>query len=212
MKKIIFLSLSIIAVAGSFCLGVWTGRNQVVVKAPSTAIVSPTAVQIPTVTEKAQWKTAEFGDFFYEYPVGWHVAEIWQAYTGESGVSIVVDQKPVSTAPRGGPLGTFEIRVDYGNTNPDEILAKKLSDFNDQNYTDITKETINGNTGEIYHYKGKFAGEMMKGTPIESYLFTFDKKAGEPHNQKVIIATTFKDDIQLSSMLRHIVLSIKKIR
>ncbi len=140
------------------------------------------------------------------------MAELWQDNYAENGIMIAIDPSPISTAPRGGSLATFEITLLNGNQNPDEILQKRMENFNAENYYDITEETINASIGTVYHYKGKVTGEMMKGSSMESYFFTFHKNANDLINQQVVIANlTFKEDPQLSEMLRHIVLSFKEL-
>lgn len=152
------------------------------------------------------WKTADFGIFTYEYPSGWHVAELWG-----DGTNIAIDPKPIRTSPRGGgPIATFEINVLNGNQNPDEILAKNMETFNEENYDDIYKESIKADIGDIYYYKGKVPPGMYEGANVEKYFFTFKRNPDDPINQFVVTASlTFHDDPQLSEMLRHIVTSFK---
>ena len=53
---------------------------------------------------------------------------------------------------------------------------------------------------------------MFLGEPVENYFLTFETNKDDPANQQVIIASMlFKKDPQLSEMLRHVVLSIKKL-
>ena len=215
LKILLFISLGLIVAAGLVFIGIQTGKRQIAGK-QSTVTLSPTTLPTnsgTTTNLPTDWKTAKFGELFsYEYPVGWNVAELWQENYSENGIMIAIDPNPIRTAPRGGPLATFEITVLNGNKNPDEILAKKISNFNQDNYSDITQETINTDIGKIYHYKGKSAGEMRKGEPVESYFFTFNQNANDPLNQQVVVATlAFQDDSQLLAMLKHIVLSFKKL-
>jgi len=214
-KILMFTILGLTVVAGSIFVGIQVGKRQITSQ-QSTATSNPTAFPTnsgTTTNLPTDWKTAKFGGLFsYEYPVGWNVAELWQENYSENGILIAIDPNPINTSPRGGPLATFEITVLNGNKNPDEILAKKISNFNQDNYSDITQETINADIGKIYHYKGKIAGEMFKGESVESYFFTFNQNANDPLNQQVVIATlALNDDPQLSAMLKHIVLSFKKL-
>ncbi|MFA6982132.1 MAG: hypothetical protein WC243_03870 [Patescibacteria group bacterium] len=176
---------------------------------PSTNL----SIATTSIDPSDMWKVAKFGGLFsYEYPAGWSVAELWQDDYSKNGVIIAIDRNPINTAPRGGPLATFTITILNGNFNPDEILAERLGEFNEENYTDITKETIKADIGEVVHYKGKVAGEMLKGESMESYYFTFNLHPNEPANQQVVVATlALQDDPQLSEMLRHIVLSFKDL-
>ncbi|RJQ38497.1 hypothetical protein C4559_01770 [Candidatus Microgenomates bacterium] len=221
-KVLLFTVLGLIIVSGSVFVGIQIGKNQMsnqqpivtqpIITSPTQTVINPTTLpngSNPTTS----WKTAKFGGLFsYEYPMGWNVGELWQENYAENGIVIAIDPNPISTAPRGGPLATFEITILNGNKNPDEILAKKISNFNQTNYTDITQETIPADIGKIYHYKGKIAGEMLKGEPMESYFFTFNQNPNDPINQQIIIATlALKNDSQLSTMLKHIVLSFKKL-
>jgi len=225
IQIILFSLLGLIIIAGSVFFGFQIGKNQITnqqsvavqtIASPTQTAVHPTSLPTtpnPTTNPTADWKTAKFGGLFsYDYPMGWNVAELWQENYSENGVFIAIDPNPINTAPRGGPLATFEITVLNGNKKPDEILAKKISNFNQTNYSDITQETISADIGKIYHYKGKITGEMLKGEPMESYFFTFNQNVNDPLNQQVIVATlALKDDPQLSAMLKHIVLSFKNL-
>ncbi len=206
------LFLTVTGLAGWFYLQILQLRQQPKQTSAPVMVVSPQPS--PTANQIAGWKTAQWGSLFsYEYPDGWHVAELWQDNYAENGIMIAIDPKPISTAPRGGPLATFEITLLNGNSNPDEILQKRMDGFNSDNYSDIVKETITADIGTVYYYKGKVAGEMMQGASMESYFFTFHKNPNDLPNQQVVVASLiFKDDPQLSEMLRHIVLSFKELR
>lgn len=166
----------------------------------------------PTPTPASEWKEAKFGGLFsYEYPQNWHVADIWPQ-TAAQGITLAMDPKPISTAPRGGPLATFEIRILSGLPNPNEVFEQEKAKFNEKNYSGITNEAIDSPLGPIYHYKGKFLPGMFEGQPIETYYLTFQGALNDPQNQQVLIATmVLNNDPKLSEMLRHVVLSIKKI-
>jgi len=187
-----------------------SGNNIIIPTIISTSPTQEESKLIPT-SKIEEYKTAKYGRFSYEYPVGWHVAELWQD-TSREGIIIAMDPNPISTAPRGGPLATFEIRLINGQPNPNEIFSEEMSKFNQENYTDITKETIKSDLGPIYHYRGKINGEMLGGEPMESYYLTFETNKNDPSNQQVIIATmALKSDSKLSEMFRHVILSIKKL-
>lgn len=164
------------------------------------------------IGDTSEWREAKFGGIFsYEYPNSWHVATLWQD-TSRQGIILAMDPDPISTAPRGGPLATFEIRVINGMPNPDEIFEEEKSKVNEDNYYDITSETLTSDLGTIYHYKGKIAGEMLKGEPIEQYFLTFKKSENDPHNQQIVVASLMLQDAsELSAMLRHIVMSFKQL-
>ena len=181
---------------------------------PTTSVTATSPQPSPIKNQETSWSTTKFASFFsYEYPAGWHVAELWQDNYEENGILIAIDPDPINTAPRGGPLATFEITVLNGNPNLDEILQKKMADFNSQNYDDITQETVNTEIGIVNYFKGKIPGEMYQGAAIEKYFFIFQKKPADLINQQAIIATlAFKDNPQLSEMLRHIVLSFKELQ
>lgn len=217
LKNLILPLFCILTITGSFLVGIRIGKGQeadqllTTVPTPAISRINPTTVPAQQPTG---WKTARFGGLFsYDYPAGWHVAELWQENYAENGITIAIDPDPINTAPRGGPLSTFAISVLNGNKNPDEILAKKIDSFSPANYTDITQETISADIGKIYHYSGKIAGEMLKGQPVENYYFTFNQNPADPLNQQVIVASMqLKEDPQLSEMLRHIVLSFRNLQ
>lgn len=220
--KTILLIVVIIAVAvSSFLIGtqyvkmrtsasILTQTPSTIAPETKTIITSPTN----TITTVAEWKTAKFGGIFsYEYPQDWHVAELWQENVSENGIILAIDPKPISTAPRGGPIAAFQIQLLSGNKNPDEIFAKKIQSFNTDNYTDIIKETIDAPIGKLYHFQGKFPLDgMFGGQKTESYYFTFNQNPNDPYNQQVVIASLFLgDNPKYSDMLRHIVLSFKNL-
>ncbi len=173
----------------------------------------PSQVTPSPIAETSQYKTTKYGGLFsYDYPLGWNVAEIWPTVPdGSQGILIAMDPNPISTAPRDGGFATFMITLINGKPNPDEEFAKIKARFNSQNYTDIISETLQSDLGPIYHYSGKIAGEMLTGQPVETYYLTFSLHPNDPLNQQIISATLQSADPQLSAMLRHIVLSIKKL-
>ena len=177
-------------------------------------IVKTVLTPTPSVSDKAIiWNVAKHGGLFsYEYPAGWHVAELWQENYAQNGIMIAFDPNPINTAPRGGPIATFQITLLNGNKNPDEILQQKMASFNATNYSNITKEVMNAPIGTVYHYKGIVVGPMAAGETMEEYFFTFHKTSNDPSNQQIVIATlALNNDPKLSDMLRHIVLSFKEL-
>lgn len=212
--KTILLVVVLIAIAiSSFLLG--TQYVQMRPLVTTTTEPTPTVTTTPTNDiNNEEWKTAKYGGLFsYEYPAGWHVAELWQENIDENGVILAIDPNPISTAPRGGPIATYQIQILNGSKNPDDLFVKKMQDFSSDNYTDITKQTIDASIGKIYQFKGKFPLDgMMGGETIEAYYFTFNQNPSDPYNQQVIVASlVFQNDPKYSEMLRHIVLSFKKL-
>ena len=109
-----------------------------------TQVIFPTVVErqiSPTIAQN-EYKSIKHGGLFsYEYPVGWHVAELWPD-TFDQGISVVMNPEPISTSPGDGPMGTFELRIINGRQNPNEFLNQEMAKFNQESYTDIIKETI----------------------------------------------------------------------
>lgn len=167
----------------------------------------------PNDNNQEKWPEARHGMFSFEYPTGWHVAELWQENIANNGIFIAIDPKPISTAPRGGPISTFGLAVFSGKTNPDEILEEKIDEFkNSGYYKGEVEETIDADYGKIYHFKGKITGEYMNGAETERYFLTLNKNPQDLINQRVIVASLdFSEDAELSNMLRKIVLSIKDL-
>lgn len=164
----------------------------------------------PSSLEETGWIRTDYGGLFsYEYPKGWHVTEWWPESPSQ-GIMILIDPKPISLAPRGGPIATFEITLKNGLPNPNEVFQQDQISL-DTYLMDIQKETIQSDLGPIYYYKGKFSGEMFYGEPVEQYFLTFETNPNDPRNQQVInAALTLSDDPKLSSMLRRIATSIRK--
>jgi hypothetical protein len=228
-KSILFLTVLILTIIPlSVCVGIQIGKNsannkqQIIVSptiVPTQKIIDSlpsTTIPKPSINQSDNWKTAKYGGIFsYEYPTNWHVAELWDTYpsTNDSHTTtIVIDPNPISTAPRGGPPGSFLISVISGSNNPDKILTEQINTFNEENYSDITKETLTTDIGTIYHYYGKIKGEMMQGALVEKYYFTFNQNPKDLINQQVIIASLeLANNPEYSTMLKHIVLSFKKL-
>lgn len=203
-----------LAVACYFGYQYYQPKNETVAQIQPAASETPQPTTSPAATPAStdiKWVSANYGGAFsYEYPYGWNVAELWPTSQNQ-GATIAIDPKPINNAPRGGPLATFTITVINGLQNPDEEFNNRKASFNSDVYSDITTEVLSGDLGPIYYFKGKMKGEMANGQPVESYYLTFNPFNGGPQNQQIVIAEmVFKDDPQLSSMLRHIVLSIKK--
>lgn len=179
----------------------------------TTSATSLTCPKISPTSLPEKWSVATFGNSFsYEYPSGWHVAEIWEGDYSKNGVAIAIDPKPINMAPRGGPRSTFQIRVFNGIPNPDEFLVEEINRFTDKDYSDIEKKEIDAEFGKIYHFRGKVRGEMYKGEPIELYFTTLNKSASDKVNQQVIVAElVFNNDPKISEQFRHVILSIKEL-
>ena len=209
---LLFLLLSSLVITGYFVYQNYQLKKQILSQEQSITSPEPEPTVIPEA-ETNEWETAKFGGLFsYDYPIGWHVGEIWSDSQQYHEIFILMDQKPISTAPRGGPRATFELSVVNGLPNPDEVFEEKKAEFSEDNYTDITTEIINSDIGQIFYYRGKVAGEMFKGEIVERYYLTFRKSETDPLNQQIIIGTIyFQDDPKLSEMLRHIMLSIKQL-
>jgi len=215
-KVILFLGVIVLIALASVC-GYLAGMQrptqelsqQIVPSSPSPK----TELTELSTTTSDEWKTAKYGGVFsYEYPAGWHVAELWpEGNYNEQGISIVIDPSPISTAPRGGSLGTFQINVLDGLQDPDQVFLQKKAEFNSERYTDIQTETLESDLGPIYYVKGKVVDGMFGGEIVERYFFTFDRNQNDLANQRVVTASLeYNKDPKLSEMLRHIVLSFKK--
>lgn len=158
--------------------------------------------------ENDQWATASDLGFTFEYPTGWHVADIWPN-DFRNGISLVINPKPISTAPRGGPLGTFTIRAISGQPDPEVVFQQEISSFTEQNYDNLQTQILQSSIGEIHYYKGNIAGEFMKGQPIEAYIFITPLKSDDKLNRQVVVATTLSEEEGDSEKFRHIMMSFK---
>ena len=218
IRRAYFFSLVtfIISLIAGFQMGISFAKTGSIMLPLNSLSPSPTLLPTasPTIyNPNTFWKTAKFGTLSYEYPSGWHVAEIWGVSDTENIITIVIDPNPISTQPRGdGPWGIFTIDIANGLSEPISYLNKKINNYNETEYFDIQKETIKSDFGEVYYFKGKLAGDFMKGSSIENYIFTLNQNPDDPLNQQVITAQLFfRDDSALSEMLRHIALSFKEL-
>lgn len=175
---------------------------------------APTQTPSPTIEASAsgQWKEVRYGGLFsYEYPDGWHVAELWGLNLPTNGIMLAIDPNPISTAPRGGPLAKIELVVTNGQQNPDEILDDERTRFSPDNYNNIVTETIPAEHGDVYFYTGEIAGVKLGGTVVERYVFMLHESADIPQNQQIITATTYPTTPEDSQRLRHIVESFREL-
>ena len=171
-----------------------------------------TVTPAPTIAQTIkEWKEAKFGGIFtYEYPNGWHVAELWPAVQGQ-GIVIAMDPNPISTAPRDSGFATFTFEVFNGLSEPDKKLEEKKAEFKPADYTDVKTETISSDHGDIFYSSGRIAGDYMQGKVIEKYIFSLQKSASDPLNQQVIVASlSLNTDPAVSEMFRKAVLSFKE--
>lgn len=169
-------------------------------------------------TETAEWvRTKSY--LSYEYPKGWHVAELWPYDSGQADgrltVSIVMGKKPINTAPGDGIQGEFTVNVTNGMTNPNAYFEQQRSNFNSENYTEITSETLQTSAGTIYYYRGKMIGPYMEGTTAESYYLNLPASGGnnDTLNQSVVEGWALHPNQfseEKSELLRHVMLSIEK--
>lgn len=160
----------------------------------------------------SEWSTTKFGGLFsYQYPSGWHVAELWDMGMDRS-VILAMDPKPISTSPRGGPIATIEISIINGKPNPNEILEQKKAEIDMDYFTNITFETLTMTHGEVYHFKGESTADMGFGVVVEKYIFSIKESQTDPMNQQVIIANSFPKSDADSERLRYIVENIKEIK
>lgn len=169
------------------------------------AFASPSSVAKPN---NDQWVTATDLGFTFEYPTGWHVADIWPS-DFKNGILLVMDSKPISTAPRDTPLGTFTLRIISGQPNPEEILQQEMSNYTDQNYDNLQTEVFQTSLADIHYYKGNIAGEYLKGHPVEAYIFITPQKGDDKLNRQVVVATTLSEEPGISDRFRHIIMSLK---
>lgn len=176
------------------------------VKPTNAFFVSPT----PSSQGSIEWKRTDVGNFSFEYPLEWFVGDLWNLGQDQRTRVIAIDRKPISTAPRGGPIATFEISVKNGLDNPNEVYETDQKNFK-ESVTGLEEEVIESKLGKIYHYKGKLTGEYMRGQTVEKYFLMFEINVNDPINQQVMEGSLHSDDLSLSAMFRRIILSIDKM-
>lgn len=230
-SKVVTLLLAIILVlvSGVILLGyqVFSQQNlpvgQSITQPTPTLVLDSAHLEQGTINDSAtpsselqtmpsEWATTKFGGLFsYQYPSGWHVAELWDMGTDRS-VMIAMDPAPISSAPRGGPIATIEISVINGKPNPNETLEQKKAEIDMDYFTNITSETVTMSHGEVYHFKGESTADMGFGVVVEKYIFSIKESQTDPINQQVIIANSFPKSDADSERLRYIVENIKEIK
>ncbi|MFC1622011.1 hypothetical protein ACFL13_01320 [Patescibacteria group bacterium] len=124
-----------------------------------------------------EYSTANLGAFSFEYPIGWHVGDIWPQDLENMPISTWIDPKPINTAPRGGPAAAIAFNRWIQPENPDELLAQKMEEAKDR-YEDLSEEVIETDYTTVYHYSGTeniFEEDMQS----EVYVFTMETAEGE---------------------------------
>lgn len=208
LKILLFIFLSLIVICGSVFVGIQIGKKLVIG-------VEPNASTIVT-DSNFEWKTGRyFCDFSYEYPAGWHIATIAENNLyGED--SIVINREPIDRASGidspATPQG-FTISVIPGNNEKAEKLFNELLKPDPENYSDLVQETLDSEIGKIYHWEGNYSDERFKGIPLEHYLFTLYSDIENSDLKSISYIDGVlenNNDPQLSSILKHVILSIKK--
>ena len=161
--------------------------------------------------EKVSWKSTDLvGIYAFDYPSGWHVVWLW-AYETEQGDSIWISPDPISTAPRGGPVGAVIISDKSGFSNPEEIFEQDREEYKNS-LQELQEETIDAEFGTIYHYSGKseIYGETVS---VEKYFFLIQGLDSGDNINKHIIAVTedfvVAGDTEKSEILKQVVMSFK---
>lgn len=186
--------------------------NKVSNNSSPIATIVPTYTVSPVITTKDNElkliQADNMGGFVFEYPYGWHVASFWPNKS-EDGINIIIDPKPITNAPRGGPLGEITINYKNGLNNPDEVFRKEIEDFKKTIEKDLIEEQLQSEVGTIHHYKGK-ANIYMELKPIEGYFFEIQPLTLSDLINKQVISAKIYDNSKRSELLRKIVLSFRK--
>ncbi|MBI4225869.1 hypothetical protein HY612_02035 [Candidatus Roizmanbacteria bacterium] len=199
--------------------GFYLGKKQVAVTTPNLNPLSPTTtkVQEKTITptlipspEVSEFKKISFATFFtYEIPKEWYAGNIWGA-SSDNGIIIVIDPKPIDTAPRDGPLGRFEILVKNGLQKPEAKFQEDIQKFKDSVNME-KEEVIQSNGFTINYYRGKIKGPFLQGSTLEQYFFMIPRTSDPLNTQVVDASYLHQPDEDLTELFRKVILSIEKI-
>jgi len=162
-----------------------------------------------TASDTEEWvETSLMGSYTFEYPSGWHVANLWpDDYSNP--ITVAIHPKPINTAPRGGPLAEITMLDKSGMTDPDSYFQERMEATEDY-FEGYEKIVIPTNFGEIYHYTGKIDvyGEIKD---TERYIFKIQGSVDDDINTHVIEITANPFSNAYSEILKKLVLSFKRI-
>lgn len=162
------------------------------------------------LTKSQSWETTDFmGAYTFEYPTGWHVGNIWpQNYPGS--ITVAINNEPINTAPRGGPLADIVLKDTSGLQDPDTYFQERIDHYSNDYFISNDMETLNAPFGTIYHWTGEI--ELYEDiTTNEAYLFMMEGRIKDNVNKHIIEATGNPFSNEHSEELEHIILSFKEI-
>lgn len=206
---IILLSILLLASLGiNYYLYTLSDEDEVITEVESqehTAVEEAEEVSL----DNGEWVETDFmSSYTFEYPFGWHVANLWPDDYSDP-ITIAVHPKPVNTAPRGGPLAEITILDKSGMTDPNSYLQERI-DATEDYFEGYEKIIIPTDFGEIYHYAGKINvyGEMED---TERYIFKIQGVSDDNINIHIVEITANPFSNAYSEILKKLVLSFKRV-
>lgn len=211
---ILVVILFVVAVGGAYYLGTQTKGTVTLSQVPAshqspgTYNLSPSSnPTVPVTPDQIIWKRASFSGYSFEYPYGWHVADLW-TIGPDHAITTIINPSPINTAPRDGPLGAIAIYDWSGSQTPNDKLISEITQDKDGLESGYKEETLQTEIGSIDHIQGKLNSIQLQGTQVEYYLLLLG--ASDNIHKQVIEVSTLNNATS-SDILWHIVQSIKKI-
>ncbi|MDC0449220.1 hypothetical protein OAL67_01290 [bacterium] len=155
-------------------------------------------VDCPVVEDLSTYSIADLGTLTFEYPIGWHILELWPE-EADQAIIYWIDDEFLSTAPRGGPGADVTVNIWYNQEDPNKLFDQRRTEIN-SSYTEPNQEIIKTSLGDVYRLYGTqiiYEAEVQ----TEHYILMNDATIIE-----VIPSFT---SVEYGSVARHVATSFK---
>lgn len=102
----------------------------------------------------SEWVRVSIMGYSFEIPLGWQVMDIFPE-SESAAYSIFIDPRPISSAPRGGPISAISIHITdpKEDEDPYAVLEAKKEVVR-TNIENVSEETVTVGDNTLYKYSG----------------------------------------------------------
>ncbi len=165
--------------------------------------------------KKEEWAEAQYWNFAFKYPYGWHVA-LFFTNDSRQTKTYAISPYPINMASVGYSKGIYELTI-YEDPNlfNDEFWKKTQEDYLKE-LDFIESREIEAPYGHINYYKAKEGQDTAPGQNVEAYFYKFtysDQKDGGNTQTTIYLKLEllYIEDAYLTQTMKEIALSIKPI-